>query len=247
MSESEVLDPIALLRSSGRRLAVIVAPELGCSMVFALQRVPSPAFLRLATATVAQVAVEQTDQEEERGRLAGAKTEEDRQRVRAELAEGRRRRLLELLGADPANAAMMVADVMSRVDELVTAAVRGTGIALEGVEEGLVPVDQPIEAVCRPLGTLADSKDPVFLRTIDWTELPIGTIEEPIRVRLAALIAQAFAGKREVASFRRGPGVPGDRGPAGEEVRGAPLDVAPDGGAPRNRARSRGAARRRGD
>lgn len=196
-------DPIALLRTTARRLAVVRAEGLDARIVFALERVPAAAFARMAGLAVGQARRDQDDEADIERRLAACKTEDERAVLLGEAEEVRRQQMAELL-ENPEHAADRVSEVTTRVDELVMSAVQGTGIALPNVAEGLVPAGTPVSEVCEPLGHLSDSADPVYLRTIDWRELPVGQIDYSTRMQLVGLIAEAYAPRKAVESFPGG-------------------------------------------
>jgi hypothetical protein len=229
------IDPLSLIRNSARRMVVVPSREVaGVRMVYAIERVGSPAFLRLAMSALALAGQEQQDADEEAVRMLGARTEADRERIAAELAEGKA--LREQRQQEQLVQSGQLAAIIAQQDELVMAATVAVGIAREDFAgEGLQPASARPEDLCQPLDedspkTPKAARDRDYLRPIRWEgpgradtdTLKIGMIPEEERMLLARSIAEAFGPGREVTTFRHGPPDGSAGGEVGSDVRAAP-------------------------
>lgn len=220
------MNPVQQLRSKGRRLVVIECTETGAMQVFALQRVGMPAFLRLAVDAMAIAKGDAEHQDELASRLRGAKTDEDRARITAAVAEAAAKRMGDVT-PDQLQA------MQSRADELIMGSVVAIGIGRDDLAPGLLPPGTAAADVCQEL----EEGKAEYLRAIAWStdalppgdKLSIQCIPDVERMHLANAIALAFGPSREVTSFRDGPrsGAAGDRGPVGDEVRAPAQRAAP--------------------
>jgi hypothetical protein len=221
-----------MLRSSGRRLAVVMCRDLGVPMVYALHRVGSPEMLRLATLALGAASEQSERAEEVRSRLRGAKTQAERDQIEAEVkvaaAEQDERIRAELM-ADLDR----LGSVLSQADALVMAAVVASGVGRTDIEltPGLQPYGTKPGDLCEPLPSPSDASEPTFMRPIEWTTvaprneaeeatfLAILDVNETERMELATLVMEAFSPAKQVASFPRGQGSAGDGGQLGAPVR----------------------------
>jgi len=221
------MDPIQLLRASGRRLAVVYSRDLDIPLVYVLHRVGSPAFLRLATLALAASSSSAADADELQSRLLGARTDEERERVVAEHAATKEARAAGEMGAivqDPSR----IEALIGGANELVMAGVAAVGIGRTDIEleYGLQPLSTEARDICQPVTSTADSKEPVYLRPIRWSgggkmdvdQMSVTELREEDRLELAQLIAEAFTPTTAARSFP-GSGAAGGRGPLGEQVR----------------------------
>lgn len=240
------MEPLQLLRSAGRRFVVVLCRDHNVPLVYVIQRVASPEFLRLATAALAVAQVAQQDAYELDGQLLGAKTDADRERVTAELAAAAKERAAQSvakLASDPAS----LVELQAQADRLVQAAVVAVGIGLPDTPLGLQPIGTKAAQICEPVGATSEGTEPVYLRPVRWmaTAQPdadgmwIGELREAERMELSSLIWEAFSPAKAVESFR--PGAAGDRGSVGAPVRPKAERAAPV------RRPARGGAGPRGD
>lgn len=226
------LNPIAMLRNSARRLVVVRSVELDVQMVYAIQRIGAPVFLRLAMSAHATASIRQRDEEERQSRMLGVRTDEDRARVEAELEEGKAIR--EQKFADELVTGGKLEELINLQDELVTTATVAVGIARDDIEvrDGMQPIDTRPEDICQPLDedsakSPKGKQDRVYLRPIRWAapgqadadHLQIAHIPEEERALLARLIAEAFGPGREVTTFRDGQGRDAGVREVGRDVR----------------------------
>lgn len=235
------MDPLHLIRSSGRRFAVVVSRDTGTPMVWVLHRVASPEFLRLAMLALRAVHTEADRADELRSRLLGCKTDEDKARVTAELAAADGAQ--QMLG-DPA----AIEGMLGQADRLVMAGVHAFGIGRDDVElvPGLQPIGTKAEELCQPLDEheLQPGQLPTYFKPVRWAapgdaqidRLQIGEVNEQERMELATLIMEAFAPTKAVETFRGGSGAAGGSGPVGRPVRPKAERAAPV----RRSARGRG-------
>lgn len=241
------MDPIALLRASSRRMAVVWSRDLGIPLVYVLHRVGSPAFVRLALTTLAAAGAQADDADELRERLLAASTPEDRERIVAEHQAAVRSRgegTMRGAQADPEQLRALVASA----DELVMSGVAAVGIGREDIDlqPGLLPLDAQPRDYCQPLEQPSDSSESIYLRPVRWSggggvdRLEIQQIDEQERIELALRIGEAFSPTRAAASFPRGPGDALDRGPMGKAVRAEAKRTAAVGRPDRRSRRSGG-------
>ncbi len=230
------MGPIEMLRNSGRRLAVVMCPDLGVPMVYVLHRIGSPEFLRLAVAALGAVQATAAQEDELRIRLLGATDDASRERITREVTASN---VTAALTANPDG----VAQMMSQVDALVMSSVIAIGIGRTDVEipMGLLPLGTPAKDVCRDLAEPSES----WFRPVRWNGpgdaqadgLTTGDMHESERMTLASIIAEAYA-PTKAASFPAGPGAPGAGGSVGPSVQ-PPAKRAravrrPDGGGDRS-------------
>ncbi len=218
------MDPLQLIRSSGRRFAVVVSHDLGQPMVWVLHRVASPEFLRMAVAALATVEADADRAAELQIRLLGARTDEDRARITAECAVP-----TDMPGLPSPE---QLQSIFDQADSLVMTAVHAFGIGRLDVEltPGLQPIGTKAEDICQPLDEPLEGVDPTYLRPVRWAapgdvqidRLQIAEVHESERMHLAGLVVEAFSPAKAAAPTFRGPGAARDGGQVGAPVRSAP-------------------------
>lgn len=238
------MDPLDILRSSGRRLAIVVSRDMGVPLVYVLHRVPSPAFLRLAIGSLGAAAAAAQVEAEKEARLLGVKDPKVIEQVEAEMGkEAERRAAAEIKRTFTSPDELESA--LGRIDELVCASVVAIGLGRAGLkfEEGLQPHGVTPEDLCRNLNEDDPEAGPVYLRQVRWGPDPdrgehqIDRLSEAERLALVGAIREAFGPKAE---HFRGPRAARRSGSVGDEVRPAPERAAPVRRPHRGSARSRG-------
>lgn len=213
------MNPLQLLRSSGRRLAVVMCRDHGVPLVYGLHRVGAPEFLALAASALGEIRADAEQADELRSRLLGAKTDADRERVTAQIAS------VAAAEVEAAKASIMadpekVRAMLAAVDALIMAAVESVGIGLPSAEPGLYPVGTRPETLCEPLAEQVPGSDP-YLQPVRWGAggLDLADMSVAERNELGARIVEAF--KPTAAPFPARQGAAGDGGQVGKAVRPA--------------------------
>lgn len=228
------MHPFDVVRSAGRRFAVVPCRDTGRSLVYVLHRVGSPEFLRLALNSLNAVAGDAEQADELRSRLMGAQTPEQEAKVKASVADAIQSRQAAMVSSVVTQPDRL-SEIMGHADRLVMASVMAMGIALDGVADGLQPVGTMARDICEPLEEVTDSREPMYLRPVRWQGpgdpqsdgFDIGELHERERLSLAALVKEAFGPAKAAAATFPGQGIAGKGGPVGAPVQAETERVAP--------------------
>lgn len=209
-------DPLKLLRKASRRLICIEVEETGDRLIVCCKRATSRELSKLGVLAlvgadvVAEIKQSVIDEAQHEMWKLGARTAEEMEAAEEKIRASKARAAASALDS-LANNPKTVEALIERSDAWVCASVEGIGIAKEGVDLGVLPLDSLPPVVCEVLGTRAvapgsDQEEPVYLVPIRLVLKDPGPgdtllyeyLSEETRASLGALIQKAFDVTKEV-------------------------------------------------